>query len=95
VSTVQAICSTDKVQALESALDTERADCKRQLENKDMASSSLHQILQDEAESLKEERDDLVQRLRLAERQLARLHKPEVRHACMHVPAISIGSQLA
>jgi hypothetical protein len=70
---------TRVLQALEAALDTERADFKRQLDSQNVASFAMHQALHDEVESLKEERHDLVQRLRLNERQLARLRIPEVR----------------
>jgi flagellar motility protein MotE (MotC chaperone) len=66
------------MQALEAALESERAEFQQRLADKDTSIDNVSKELQAELDSLKDEKEDLFQRLRISERQLARLKRPKV-----------------
>lgn len=65
-------------QVLEATIDTERLDFQRRLDDKDASTNNTQKAQQEELDTIRDERDELQQRLRMTERQLARLRKPEV-----------------
>jgi chromosome segregation ATPase len=67
------------VQALESALESERVEFHQRLADKDASLDTITKEIQGELDALKDEKEDLMQRLRMSERQLARLKCPQVR----------------
>lgn len=64
-------------------------DFERRLGDKDVMLNEMCADLQDEVAAVKDERDELVQRLRMTERQLARAQKPEVRPSLPDQPKLS------
>jgi chromosome segregation ATPase len=71
-----------QLQALTQAMEAEHAAFMFKLQSKDEAANSAQKSMQEELETARDDCDDLRKRIRVAERQLARLRKPQVCFRC-------------